>query len=288
MSVGRRLSQWRRLVLVFGPASAKRVALALSEFSWAEEDDPDGALIARHCTQKILRRVCDYKSPRGLLVQLEKLEQAGWIERDDWQTGPGVIREYVLEIPDSVPKSAIEEMKNPSPGMWKRLLDGNTERTGEIQCTRSDVAESRTDQYQVNCISENAESGELERNIRCTPIPDQVNCISPLKESLSKSLEVCSQKGGTTPSSVPLDDDKSSKEGRPEEERQRLSNVLPDLTPPNEEVPQEGDAIPANGISDYKRAAILKLAEDGREPALIATLAGIAPDTVADLLREAL
>ena len=284
MSAGRRLSQWRRLVLVFAPASAKRVALALSEFAWTEDDDPNGALVAKHCTQEILRRICDYKSPRGLLLQLEKLEQAGWIERDDWQTGPGAFREYTLKTPSAIPESAICELEDPSPGMWKRLLDGDTERTRETQFTCSDPVKSSIEQYQVNSSSENVESGELGSNNRCTPVPNQVHCISPLKESLSKSLGVYSQKGGLPQAATRSDFKKTNSE----EHVSHVADVLPVQEAPNEEVRHGDEVLPTDGISDFKRAAVLKLAQDGCEPALIATMAGIGTETVAELLREAL
>jgi len=185
-SIGRRLSTWRRLVLLFAPSAAKKVAVAMSEFAWPAGDDPDAVLCVRHVTQAILCELCDYKNPRGLRLQLAKLERAGWIQRDDEQTGPKRHREYVLLIPESVPDAAKEELQDPSAGMWKRVLQAKSEGTGESEFPCSNGSPKPK---QVYSDSEKSGSGELKNNIRGTEIPEQVNLNTPLKESSSSSLE---------------------------------------------------------------------------------------------------
>lgn len=169
-AIGRRLSTWRRLLLLFGPAPAKKVGLALAEFAWPDKNNPDAELVARNCTQEILCSLCDYTALRGLRKQLAVLQDAGWIGRKKDQTGPGVYREYVLRIPDRVPHDAIAEMMSPSRGMWRRALAAKIGSTGEPEFLCSQV------------------SGEPEFRNRGTLVPEQGNVSSPLKGLPSSPL----------------------------------------------------------------------------------------------------
>ena len=196
-SIGRRLSAWRRLLLLFGPRSAKQVGLVLTEFAWASYADAEANLIAKNCRQKTLLRLCDYKDDRGLRAQLRILEDAGWIERDDVQTGPGTLREYALKIPKSVPQSARDELANPSPGMWKRLLQANTERTPESEdrcyshpeppITGNEIP--LIDTADENHRKTDSGSPELKRTNTGNEIPDHRNSDSPLEEVLDSSYK---------------------------------------------------------------------------------------------------
>ena len=220
-SVGKRLSTWRRLMLSFGPPSAKQVGLTLAEFAWLDQDDPDADLIVRHCTQKILCRLCDYKNPRGLQLQLTKLEDSGWVERDKVQTGRGTYREYTLLMPDSVPRDAIVELTTPSTGMWNRVLEPFTERTGESEFARCQATLTPKKPDQANS---SARSGELQRTIRRTPAHDQANLSSPLYKSLRSFKKVL--KEGSPTSGSPKAEPPKIKQKK--QDLQHVSESLPD------------------------------------------------------------
>jgi hypothetical protein len=270
-------------MLSFGPASGKRVALAMAEFAWSESDDPDGVLIVRHCKQEILCQLCDYKSPRGLLKQIAKLEALGWLDRDDMPTGPKMHREYYLEIPEWVPPEAIRELTTPSAGMWKRVLQPLAAITGELQDTRYQAEEAASAKYQVNSRTEKPGTGELESNNRCPAEPEQVNSSSPLKESLRSSLVVSKSKEGHRFAGDPPGKATSKKT----EGLAHISNVMPDHTPANEEVLQ-GEVSPSPAvISAEMRNRILPLARLGKfSNQEIAKLANMPESIVAALLTE--
>lgn len=212
--IGRRLSTWRRLMLLFGPAAAKKVGLALAEFAWPNKSDPNAELVARNCTQEMLCNLCDYTVPRGLRKQLAVLENNGWISRDDDQTGPGCYRKYVLTIPDWVPKDAIAEMTTPSKGMWKRAADANTERTGESPFTCAQDVDTNT---RGTSVPKKSISGGPQFRSRGTSVPEHGNCGSPLKESLSSSLGG-EGKGGNSLRAPPRENTKSesNRSGQPQ------------------------------------------------------------------------
>ena len=206
--IGRRLSTWRRLMLLFGPSAAKKVGFALAEFAWPDKGDPDAELVARNCTQKMLCSLCDYTVLRGLRKQLSALQEDGWIVRDKDQTGPGGYREYVLRIPDWVPNDAIAEMTNPGKGMWKRALEANTERTGELKFTRYQDVNTNS---RGSPVPQKSISGEPQFRNRGTSVPEQVNVSSPLKELVSSSI------GDKGKGGLPL-------RGPPEEKTKNASN----------------------------------------------------------------
>lgn len=196
-SNGRRLMVWRRALMIYGPPSAKLVGMALSEFAWTPDDDPDGDLIARRCTQDMLRQLCSYKTTRGLQKQILKLEDAEWIERDDVQTGPGVLRKYVLKEPPSVPGSAIDELANPSPGMWKRLLQANTAGAPESdypcssdsQLTVTGTQDPPIDNFEENHRNSDSEPPELQRTNTGNEVPDHRNSDTPLEKAFEGSCK---------------------------------------------------------------------------------------------------
>jgi len=282
VSIGRRLSTWRRLMLSFGPLSAKRVALAMSEFAWPEGGDPDGELLVRHCTNRILCRLCDYKSPRGLLRQIAVLEDAGWLGRDDVQTGPNIHREYVLLVPASVSASAIEALTTPSRGMWDRVFQANSERTGESQDTRysepdAAVDDTETDE-QVNSSTDDGESGELESTNRWPGVHEQVNSGSPLKESSTLS------QGVSTSKEVSLSGNQQARSENDGTTDEHVSNRLPDHDH-GEPVLQQGKPEQKAERDDYRRRAVIELNDLGYKPKEIARQARLSVDDVRKILQ---
>jgi len=186
---GRRLQTWRRALLAFGPQSAKKLGCALAEFAWPDQSDPDADLIVRHCKQKYLMRLCGYSSKQGLYKQLDLLETLRWMDGREkgFTTGRGMFREYVLTLPTSLPPDALAALEAPGPGMWKRVLEANTEGSGQLELTRLDEFMPKPDR--VNSSYENSGSGELQLTIGSTPVDDRVNSSSPLEEDKSSSIK---------------------------------------------------------------------------------------------------
>ncbi len=281
--IGRRLSRWRRLVLAFGPPAAKTVALALAEFAWTDQDDDDGELVARHCSQRILCRLCDYRSARGLRVRLDALESAGWIERDQCQTGPGLLREYWLLIPESVPADAIREFDKPSAGMWGRVFDAKDAISGEMEFPCSDRANDAPDRKQGKSHARKSGSGEIPSTNRGNLAHDQGNWSSPLKESYS-SLQGALRKeeGGAPCSGAPLAGPVAEKGKRETRRKTSGPRHVSEIAPSEHDGP-----VPLADLSDYQRRTIRNLSGMGIDLDQIAKIARIAPETVTAILAEA-
>jgi hypothetical protein len=104
--------------MLCGPRSAALVGLALADFA-------DGASGEAYPSHDVLVRVLAYSGRNGrkqLAKHIGTLEAEGWIEPVSQKTAPGVARVYRLRTPATVPKAVVDELVEPSAGMWERIL----------------------------------------------------------------------------------------------------------------------------------------------------------------------
>lgn len=269
--IGKRLSVWRRLVHLYAPTSSRIVALALSDFAWADQGNPDADLKVLHCRQKVLYRYCRYADASGVQKQITKLERAGWIQRAEIQTGPRAPQEYVLLVPPEVPQHVIAELTERSAGMWKRIFQDDTEISPgtEARCSEDASEQKHQDDVPGDPIS----PGRHSSNTRNTGI-DHQDDVPGLRIDLDRSSKANGQ-GGGLPATRPARDGKKKKTKRP------ADDVLP------EHVKDGRCGKQRAPVTASRRTKILKLAEGGYDVAAIAKFAGMDQAEVVAILREA-